>query len=100
MALVLAITIALAALILTPGQLFYFDVTPKLAVLLLGTVVGLFGARRAPRWFTVLVLLSVLSLTISSALSANPALSFFGTNWRRFGAVAQASVLLFALLVA
>jgi O-antigen ligase len=45
-------------------------------------------------------LFSLVSLAISTALSRNPSLSLFGTNWRRFGAVEQAAVLLFACAVA
>jgi len=90
------------ALIVTPGFLFYFDVTPKLAVLLAGTGVALLFAssvRPAHRLFSLLLLLNAISLGVSTALSAEPGLSAFGTNWRRFGAAPQAAVLLFAWLV-
>ena len=100
MALLQAVTIGLAALALAPGWLFYFDVTPKIVILLVGTAVALFCTGRTPRWFSFLILGSLLSLTISTALSSNPALSLYGTNWRRFGAVTQAAVLLFAWTVA
>src|SRR5437899_6652118 len=96
MALLLAAVIGLIALVVTPGWLFYFDVTPKVAVMMAGTAAALFATGRTPRWFSSLLLLSILSLGVSSALSANPALSLFGTNWRRFGAVTQAAVLLLA----
>ena len=41
-----AAAIGLLALIITPGYFFYFDVTPKLVVLLLATAVSL-GAAAA-----------------------------------------------------
>ena len=97
-----AAAIALIALIVTPGVFFYFDVTPKIALLLLGMAAALFWPRdggRAPRNFTLLTAAMLVSLAISTALSVNPALSAFGTNWRRFGAITQAAVLVFAWLV-
>jgi O-antigen ligase len=102
MALLQAVAIGLIALIVTPGYLFYFDVTPKVVVLLAGTALALvWGAGRRPahRWFSLLLLLNLISLGLSTALSAQPALAAFGTNWRRFGAAPQAAVLLFAWLV-
>ena len=80
MALLQATIIGLIALALTPGWLFYFDVTPKIALLLAGTAAALFCTGRAPRWFSLLLLANLLSLTVSTALSSNPALSLFGTT--------------------
>src|SRR5437879_4710161 len=101
----LASAIGLIALIITPGFFFYFDVTPKLVVLLAATAVcpwpafrrSPFGLRRSS--FTLLVLASLISLAASTAASAHPALSFYGTNWRRYGALTQMAVLLFAWVV-
>jgi O-antigen ligase len=102
MALLQALVIGLVALILAPGFLFYFDVTPKLVVLLAGAAAALLWPRpmRAPRLFSALVVAGLASLALSAALSSRPALSLFGTNWRRFGVVEQAAVLLFAWTVA
>jgi O-antigen ligase len=107
MALLEAVVIALVSLVITPGYLFYFDVTPKIVVLLAGTGILLFGAGRRPArfrslltLFAALLVLNVVSLTVSSALSANPALSVYGTNWRRFGALVQTTAFLFAWFVA
>src|SRR5471030_286315 len=103
MALMQAVVIGLIALIITPGYLFYFDVTPKLAVLLLGAAITMFLARGVGRRtgaISGLMVLSLLSLAVSTALSSNAALSLFGTSWRRYGAVAQAAVLIFAWLAA
>jgi O-antigen ligase len=47
-----------------------------------------------------LAALSLLSLAISTAFSSNVALSLFGTSWRRYGAVAQAAILIFAWVAA
>jgi O-antigen ligase len=94
MLMIQAAAIALIALILTPGWLFYFDVTPKLVVLLLAA-----GVSLVPVWRTKLMglaMLSLVSLGLSTALSTNPDLSFYGTHWRQFGALGQAAVLIFA----
>src|SRR5580698_3518791 len=99
-----AAVLGLVALIVTPGYLFYFDVTPKVALVLLGTALALvwasFAKGGSSRTFSILVALQVISLSVSTALSERPALSLTGTNWRRYGAVVQASALIFAWLVA
>src|SRR5947208_6279747 len=98
-----AAAVGLLALIITPGYFFYFDITPKLVVLLLATALSLAAAAtrdfRPPRAFSLLLALSLCSLAVSTALSSRPALSLFGSNWRRYGSVTQAAVLLFAWLL-
>src|SRR5208283_735326 len=102
-----ALVVPLVALIVTPGLLFYFDVTPKLVVLLAATVALLIAcALRSPAyprgfpWFSVALPFGLASLAISTVFSSNPALSLYGTAWRRYGALSQASILVFALLIA
>jgi O-antigen ligase len=115
MALLQAVLIGLVALLLAPGWLFYFDVTPKVVVLLGGAAavvaLGIRGQGSGIRGqgsgirdqgfqiFEVLLLISLASLAISSAVSASPALSVFGSTWRRFGVVAQAAILIVAWTV-
>lgn len=98
-----AAAIGLLALIITPGYFFYFDVTPKLVVLLLAAAVSLGEVAtrhfRPPRVFSLLLALSLCSLAVSTVLSPRPALSLFGSNWRRYGSATQAAVLLFAWIV-
>jgi len=89
-----AAAIALIALILTPGLSFYYDITPKLVVLLLASGVTLVPVRGSK--LMGLVILTLASLALSTALSPNPALSFYGAHWRRYGALTQAAVLMFA----
>jgi O-antigen ligase len=102
MPLVQAVTLGLLALILAPGWLFYFDVTPKLCVLLAGAAVCavLWRGERASRGFTAVTAASAASLAISAAFSNSPALSVFGSTWRRFGLTAQLAALLLAWMVA
>jgi O-antigen ligase len=89
-----AAAIALIALILTPGLFFYFDITPKLVVLLLASGVALLPLRRSK--VRGLAVLTIVSLALSTALSPNPVLSFYGSRWRQFGALTQAAVMIFA----
>src|SRR6202050_1055739 len=97
-----AVTIGLIALTIAPGYLFYFDVTPKVVVLLVGTAALLAAGavRGASKSFSALILLNLASLAVSTALSTRPGLSLMGTNGREFGLVPQAAALLFAWSVA
>ncbi|MEK7404693.1 MAG: O-antigen ligase family protein [Acidobacteriota bacterium] len=112
MVVVLAAVAALIPLLITPSHLFYFDVTPKVVVLLLGTAVALVWfawrgdglhpllASRTGRWLCALLAAQAVSLALSTAWSAAPELSLSGTNWRRFGLITQAALLAFTLLAA
>jgi len=104
---VLPVVAALLPIVIAPGFLFYFDVTPKLLILLTGMSIALVLWRgelptgsRLNRMFLVLLGAQALSLAVSTAASVYPALSLNGGNWRRFGLVSQVAVLLFAVLVA
>ncbi|HUI77184.1 MAG TPA: O-antigen ligase family protein [Bryobacteraceae bacterium] len=109
MAVLLAVAVAVISLIITPGYHFYFDITPKVAVLL--AAAGLLVAwstlsgtwpdwrSRLFRGFSLLLLLNVISLAISTAVSDRPGLSLFGTNWRRWGSVIEVAVCLLAWLI-
>src|ERR1035438_6256252 len=105
MSLLQAALLALIALIITPGQMFYFDVAPKVAVLLVGTAALLVGSTRQrsiphPYAFWVWVAASLVSLGVSTVFSANRAISVFGSTWREYGGVTQSAVLLFVAMVA
>jgi len=102
-----ALVIPLVTLIVTPGVLFYFDVTPKLVALLAATAVLLIArAFQSPvrmrgfPWFASVLLFGLGSLALSTVLSSNHALSLYGTAWRRYGALSQASILAIAFLIA
>lgn len=104
------LVVALIPLVITQGLLSYFDITPKIVILLFGVSIGLLYWRENER--NVRVLLSMrlgkgfagllgaawISAAIATALSLHPALSLNGGNWRRFGLVSQSAVLLFTLL--
>ena len=99
-------------LVILPGFSFYFDITPKVVILLLGTaaILPLWGAW-APglarllqggrgRWFAAILAAQMLSLALSTVFSAQPELSFAGSNWRRLGLVTHGSLLIFTLALA
>src|ERR1700687_2644745 len=79
---------ALVPLLITPGLLSYFDVTPKVAILLLGASLSLLYAREnlrnvrailsAPpgRWFVALIAAAWLSSALATVFSSHPLLSF------------------------
>jgi len=107
MAILLSATLALLPLTLAPGLLFYYDITPKIVVLLVGAAIGLILVWREPyaesaglRLFGWLLTAQAASLVFSTAFSSDPALSFGGGNWRRFGLITQAALLLFAWFAA
>ena len=125
MVLLLAAIVALTGLILAPGQFFYFDITPKVVVLLVGTAGAAFWSlsvgqavppvQTVPKpflrlvesvashlslGFGALLLLNLLSLAVSTALSGHANLALYGGTWRRFGLVEQAALMLFAWMVA
>ena len=99
-------------LIIAPGLLFYFDVTPKAVVLLFATAMLLlftqkneFALRtlvkdRPGRWFAGLAAAQALSLTVSAIFAADRALAFTGGAWRRLGVVMDCAVLVFTMLLA
>jgi O-antigen ligase len=108
MAVLLAMAIASISLIITPGYHFSFDVTPKIIALLAATGLLLIWVAlssekpdwKSPlyRWFSMLLLLNLISLAVSTAFSSRPDLSLFGTNWRRYGSVIEGAICLLAWL--
>ena len=99
-------------LLIAPGVSFHFDVTPKVVVLLLGAASSLLlwagflpGLRcmwndPRGRFFALLLFAQLTSLGLSTLFSADPELSLAGSHWRRFGLVTQASLLVFAAILA
>jgi len=103
---------ALVPLLITPGWLSTFDVTPKVAVLLFGmALILLYPANHwgdiralwrasAGRSFLSLLAVSWVACALATAFSSNRALSLHGAIWRRFGLLSTTGVLLFAVLAA
>jgi O-antigen ligase len=110
----IAAVLALTPLLILPACFFYYDVTPKVAVALIGTAIALVlflrdttfsQARRLwadglGRCFCLLSAAQLISLIISTFFSSHPALSWNGGNWRRFGFVSQTAVVAVGFLIA
>src|SRR5439155_4302242 len=99
MGVLLSAIVALLALTLAPHLLFYFDITPKIVVLLVGTAMALplaFGFVRARsremRWFELFVVAMVFWLIVSRLLWTVRAVWFGGSSWRCLGLLVQLSV--------
>jgi O-antigen ligase len=103
MALCLWAIVTLLPLILAPQVLFFYDVTPKIFVLLVGAAIALLLGLREPRaqspalrLFGILLGAQAVWLVVAAAFSKDAALSLGGGGWRRFGLVSQLAVLLVA----
>lgn len=108
----LSIVAALVPLVIVPGVLAYFDVTPKIVILLCGTALMLLQFRTnaynirtllhcsSGRWLAGLLAAEWLAFAFANILSSNRALSFGGSLWRRFGLLSETGLILFALLAA
>jgi O-antigen ligase len=102
----LPLAAALVPLALLPGYSFYFDITPKIVVLMLLIAAALIcwngsflRGRMPATWLAALLAIQIAWLAVTTALSRNPALSLNGSNWRRFGLITESAVLLFGILV-
>ncbi|HLH00013.1 MAG TPA: O-antigen ligase family protein [Bryobacteraceae bacterium] len=99
---------ALVPLLITPGVLSHFDVTPKLAILLLGSalipfywktnVQNFYNLLRRPagRWFAGLLAAAWISMAVATVFSKHAMLSLNGGGWRRLGLIPETALLLFA----
>jgi putative inorganic carbon (HCO3(-)) transporter len=88
----------------------YFDVVPKIALMLFGAALLLLNLRRfespvarmltsgAGRIMAACLALQILSLVVSTCLSKDWVISLFGTGWRRLGAIEYAAIIVFAFL--
>jgi O-antigen ligase len=103
---------ALVPLLITPGALAYFDITPKIVLLLLIVALMLLQIRtnscnvralagfRVGRWLVGLLVAEWTAFAIATWFSSNRVLSFDGGSWRRLGLIPETGLLVFALLAA
>lgn len=111
MVLVVAVAV-LVPLAIAPGLVLSYDVTPKVAILLAGAALALPWRRSgrealaglmgtAPgKWLGWLSASSALWLVVSTAASADAAVSLTGSAWRRFGLVSRLALIAWALIAA
>src|SRR5947209_2783691 len=103
---------ALVPLLITPNLLYYFDITPKIAVLCMGAALALLLFRendrnmraflntRMGRWFALLLGSYWILFATSTLVSTHLSLSLNGSTWRRCGLITETAVLIFALFAA
>lgn len=96
---------ALVSLLILPGWSFYFDVIPKVAIVLAGAGMALWmpwstTSSRRMRWFWGILAVQGIAAVIASAASTHRWFSFYGSTWRRRGVLAELAVLILAAAAA
>src|SRR5271170_6781367 len=101
MAFLLPSVAALVALLILPGWSFYFEVTPKVVVILLGAAVAIPFLRwprtRRTQWVVGLIALQAAAIVLATIFSRNRWLGFYGSTWRKNGMLAEIAILVFAV---
>jgi O-antigen ligase len=127
MTLLLPIVAALSAILLLPGWSFFFDVVPKVVVILVGAALvfllpkkgtgypfPIFNptlarsaqwpshlmkdpAAKPLRYFTAIAAAQAIVIAFAAIFSTSPRLSLLGSTWRRSGAIAEIAVLILAV---
>jgi len=104
--------VVLLPLLITPGILFHYDITPKIVVLALITAaclalpgevangLGELWRRKTGRWLCGLAAAQVVWFGVAAALSSRPLFSLFGSNWRRMGFLTVLALCAFTVLAA
>jgi O-antigen ligase len=112
MSILLALMAGILPLLIAPGLLFHYNVTPRIAALALIAVVFLArpGAvtrelaallnRASGRWLCGIALGQTLWLAISTSVSTRPWFSLLGTNWRRMGMLTILALTVCTVLIA
>lgn len=109
---VVPLAAALVPLVITPGVLAYFDITPKIVILLCSVALTILYFdtnisnlrrlldERPSRLFLILLTAEWLTMVAATVFSSNPALSLDGGTWRRYGLIPETGLLLFVLSAA
>jgi hypothetical protein len=112
MAFLLPALVVLLPLLITPGILFHYDITPKIITLVLITAACLalpgeaahglaeLWRRRTGRWLCALAASQVVWFAVAASLSSRPLFSLFGSNWRRIGFFTVVALCAFTVLAA
>ena len=112
MPLAIVATVFLAPLALAPHLLLYYDITPKVALFLVGAAIALalasreldsllaFCGTRYGRWYAAAAIAAIALAIVTTLCSAHPALAWNGSSWRRMGALTECAVVVAALWIA
>jgi O-antigen ligase len=106
---IVAAVLALVPMVVAPGVLLYFDVTPKVIVLILSAALllafcnplgaGTGKGSRTCRAVEICLGVQLLSLILSTFVSVDPTLSVTGGAWRRSGLITQAATLVWCVML-
>jgi O-antigen ligase len=100
MAFLLPSLAALIALLILPGWSFYFEVTPKVVVVLLAAAAAIPFLRwpdgKRARWILGLIAAQAITIALATLFSTNRWRSFYGSTWRKDGMLVEIAVLVFA----
>src|SRR5579885_2944839 len=101
MGMLLALAAAAVPLAIAPGWSFYFDVVPRIVILLAAAALALgFGGRiPAGSLFLKLIAAQAAAAAIATIFSIDPAISWFGAAWRKEGLPVELAVLTFAAAI-
>jgi O-antigen ligase len=107
MDLLLPVVAALAAILILPGWSFYFDVAPKVVVIVAGAALALVFLRRWPsplplrlKWFWRIAALQAAAILLATLFSTHRWFSLYGSTWRRSGLFAELAVLILSVTAA
>ena len=107
MDLLLPVVAALAAILILPGWSFYFDVVPKIVVIVAGAALALVFLRRWPspqpprlKWFLRIAAIQAMTILLATLFSTHRWFSLYGSTWRRSGLFAELAVLILAVTAA
>ena len=112
MALLLAALVFLVPLLIAPGVLFHYDITPKIVILSLLTAgcaalsrqvsegISALWRKKSGRWLCGLAAAQVLWYAVATGLSSHPWFSLLGSNWRRMGLLTVVALCVFTVLAA
>jgi O-antigen ligase len=102
----------LIPLLITPGILFHYDITPKIIVLVFAAAIALMRPaavggglaalwnRRSGRWFCGVAAAQAVWLAVCTAVSTRPWFSLLGAGWRRMGLLTMLAMIVCIVLVA
>jgi O-antigen ligase len=105
MGLLLPSLAALVSLLILPGWSFYFDVIPKVVMVLAGAAMVLllpwaWPRSRRVKWLFGILAAQAILLVVATAFSTQRWFSFYGSTWRRSGVLAELAVLILAAAAA
>lgn len=112
MSLLAAAILFVTPLILAPHLLFYYDITPKVAVIVAGAAIALaltaqnldplaaLRGTRWGRWYLIAAGAWLAAIGLATIRSIHPELSWYGSNWRRMGAITYLALIPAAVWIA